>query len=66
MPNTESKSWQARVLAVVRSIVERGWWLILLLLIGTTVFFATALPKLDINANTDAFLEEESVGVSSY
>ena len=66
MPNTESKSWQARVLAVVRSIVERGWWLILLLLIGTTVFFATELPKLDINANTDGFLEEESVGVSSY
>jgi predicted RND superfamily exporter protein len=34
--------------------------------VGTTVFFAAWIPRLDINANTDAFLEEESAGVSTY
>lgn len=58
--------WPERVLSRVRSLVEQGWWLILGLLLGTTVFFAAALPRLDINANTDAFLEEESSGVSTY
>lgn len=53
-------------MVVVRSVVERGWWLVLLLLLGSTVFFALALPRLNINSNTDAFLEEESVEVSTY
>lgn len=59
-------TWKERAMLVVRSVVERCWWLILLLLVGTTVFFACALPRLNINANTDAFLEEESEEVSAY
>lgn len=53
-------------MAKVRTAVERLWWLILLLLLGTTALFGLALPRLDINANTDAFIEEESEGVSTY
>ena len=36
------------------------------MLLGATVFFGAWIPRLDINANTDAFLEEDSPGVSAY
>ena len=57
---------ESEPIALVRSILERSWWLLLLVLVGGTLFFATAIPRLDINADTDAFLEEESAGVSAY
>lgn len=38
----------------------------LLILAAAVVFFASQIPKIDINANTDAFLEEESASVATY
>ena len=40
--------------------------MILAILLGIVAFFAAWIPQLDINANTDAFLEEDSPVVSSY
>ncbi len=40
--------------------------MILVILLGIVTFFAAWIPRLDINANTDAFLEEDSPVVSSY
>ncbi|NNC88275.1 MAG: MMPL family transporter [Akkermansiaceae bacterium] len=47
-------------------MVDRGWWVILLLLVGGAVILASFLPQLDINANTDAFLEEEGEAIATY
>ena len=49
-----------------RTVIERGWWLILALLVCGVLYLASWIPRLDINANTDAFIEEESVSVSDY
>lgn len=49
-----------------RNIIARGWWLILLLLLGGAGFFAAHIPSLEINAETDAFMEEDDPGLSTY
>ncbi|NIP98147.1 MAG: hypothetical protein GWO24_33880, partial [Akkermansiaceae bacterium] len=59
-------SWQGLRIAFFRSIIERGWWLILIALLGGTAFLATGIPRLQINASTDAFLEEEDPGITVY
>lgn len=46
--------------------MARGWWLILAALLGTAVWLATAVPRLQINAHTDSFLEEDDVGIARY
>ncbi len=47
-------------------IIERFWWAILLALLGGAVFFGSSIPRLEINANTDAFLEEDDPGITTY
>lgn len=50
----------------LRSIIERlGLW-ILLGLLAAVIFFTIQIPKIDINANTDGFIEEESETVATY
>jgi predicted RND superfamily exporter protein len=58
--------WQDSPIAIFRSIIERGWWLILLALVGGAGWLATSIPSLEINATTDAFLEEEDTGITTY
>ena len=40
--------------------------MILLVLFGAVAIFGAAIPRLDLNSNTDAFIEEESPEVSAY
>ena len=49
-----------------RKIIARGWWLILVALLGGGVFFALQIPRLHINASTDAFMEEDDPGLKGY
>ena len=53
-------------IGIFRSIIERAWWLILLVLLGGGVYFATWIPKVEINAETDAFMEEDDPGLATY
>ncbi len=50
----------------MRSLIDRHGHLVLGLLLCLVLFFAAWIPRLDINANTDAFLEEESESVATY
>ena len=43
-------------ITIYRIIIERAWWLILLVFLGAAAFFASWIPQLEINAETDAFM----------
>ena len=49
-----------------RTIIEKSWWLVLLLLLGGAAYFATWIPEVEINAESDAFMEEEDPDLETY
>ena len=53
-------------ISILRFILERAWWLILLLLLGSGIFFALWVPRIEINAETDAFMAEDDPGLGTY
>ena len=57
---------QSIAIAFIHSIIRRGWWLILLVMLGGAGWLATSIPNLAISANTDSFLEEDDPGITTY
>lgn len=53
-------------IAIYRKFIERTWWLILLALLGGAVYFATWIPRIEINAETDAFMAEDDPALETY
>ena len=59
-------SWQDSAIRAYRAIIEKGWGVILVVLIGGAVYMGAAIPKLKINASIDAFMEEDAPEVTTY
>ena len=53
-------------IAIFRTIIERAWWLILLILLGGGVFFGIWIPQIEINAESDAFMAEDDPDLETY
>ena len=53
-------------ITIYRIIIERAWWLILLVFLGAAAFFASWIPQIEINAETDAFMAEDDPGLETY
>jgi predicted RND superfamily exporter protein len=62
----DGRPWHTFFIVTARKVLEQCWWLILLGLLGAAVFLCAAIPRLDINSNTDAFIEEDSPEVAVY
>lgn len=55
-----------RRIAIFERALERGWWVILLVILGGVSALGVFLPDIGINANTDAFLQEDDPGIKAY
>ena len=77
--STTSKAWRAANfldcpphtehsprIEFYRSIISRGGWMILILLIGAAVFFGMHISKLDVNAQTEALMDSDDPDLAKY
>jgi len=62
--NFRSVAWYR--IGLFRLIIERWWWLILVVLLGWAVISCVLIPKLEINAESDAFMDDDDPALEAY